>query len=148
MLHFYGFESSRSQQVGNPNVEIVPGENFRQASKNWVKRFNHNHLRITRIIRSLRVLGLEEHAAGVHRALRSVYDGGKSGIGGKSMMFWTRAAERPLYLAPEDEKDEGQGKGFLYEYEASKQAEANGQAAAGNGNGEGGEAAGKKGGIA
>lgn len=65
----------------------------------------------------------------------SVYDDGRSGIGPKSMMFWARAAERPLYLAPEDETDEGQGKDFLYEYEASKQAEANGNAAVQNGDG-------------
>ena len=37
------------------------------------------------------------------------------------MMFWTRAAERPLYLAPEDERDGGKGKDFLYEFEAGKQ---------------------------
>ena len=37
------------------------------------------------------------------------------------MMFWTRAAERPLYLAPEDERDGGKGKDFLYEYEAGKE---------------------------
>ena len=87
MLHFYGFEASRSQ-AGDSNVDIVRGDNFKRASKNWVKRFNHNHLRITRIIRCLRVLGLEEHAAGFFRVLRSVYNDGRSGIGGKSMMFW------------------------------------------------------------
>ena len=52
------------------------------------------------------------------------------------MMFWTRAAVRPLYLAPEDGTDEGQGKDFLYEYEASKEVEANGSAAVQNGNGQ------------
>lgn len=143
MLHFYGFEASRSQ-AGDSNVDIVRGDNFKRASKNWVKRFNHNHLRITRIIRCLRVLGLEEHAAGFFRVLRSVYNDGRSGIGGKSMMFWTRAAERPLHLAPEEEEDEGQGKDFLYEYEASRQAEANSQAAAPNGKEKGGEDAGEK----
>ncbi|CAD6567827.1 MAG: hypothetical protein ASARMPREDX12_000812 [Alectoria sarmentosa] len=148
MLHFYGFESSWSQ-AGSSNLDIVLGDNFSRASKNWIERFNHNHLRITRIIRSLRVLGLEKHATLFHRVLSSVYDNGKSGIGAKSMMFWTRAAGRPLYLAPEDDRDEGQGQDFLYEYEASKQAEAYGDAAADrNGNDEGGEAAEQKGGSA
>ncbi|CAF9920791.1 hypothetical protein IMSHALPRED_005003 [Imshaugia aleurites] len=136
MLHFYGFEPSWSQD-GNPRFEITLGRNFDQASKNWIKRFNHNHLRITRIIRSLRVLGLEKHATLFYRVLTSVYgQHGGSGIGNKSMMFWTRAAVRPLYLAPEDGTDEGQGKDFLYEYEASKEVEANGSAAVQNGNGQ------------
>ena len=156
MLHFYGFEpsssSSQRQQAGEPNpnlnlVEIVRGANYDRASRNWVKRFDHNHLRMTRIIRSLRVLGLETHARCLFRALVSVYDHGRSGISARSVIFWTRAAERPLYLAPEDERDQGQGKVFLYEYEASRRAEADGDAAAvtaRNGNGQGTKGAGEK----
>lgn len=34
----------------------------------------------------------------------------------------TRAAQRPLYLAPDDETDRGQGRDFLYEFEARKAA--------------------------
>ncbi len=30
---------------------------------------------------------------------------------------WTRAAERPLYLAPEEDDGEGRRRGFLYEFE-------------------------------
>lgn len=85
MLHFYGFVLS---QNGTDSETIIPGPNFPHASPNWLKRFNHNHLRITRIIRSLRVLGLEKDALRFHQALVSVYDDGKSGIGAKSMMFW------------------------------------------------------------
>ena len=32
----------------------------------------------------------------------------------------TRAAERPLFLAPEEDRDRGLGKRWLYEYEASR----------------------------
>ena len=39
------------------------------------------------------------------------------------MMFWRRAAERPLYLAPEDERDEGRGQAFLYEFEERRRVE-------------------------
>ena len=83
-----------------------------------MRRFNHNHLRITRILRSLRVLGLEKEAWEFFKILKRVYEGG--GIGQKSMMFWTRAIERPLYLAPEDEDDKG-GCDFLYDFEAGKE---------------------------
>ena len=52
-------------------------------------------------------------------AVEGVYeDTGK--IGQRSLMFWQRAVERPLYLAPEDEVDEGMGKDFLYKYEKEK----------------------------
>ena len=125
LLHFYGLEQSQTQNGPPPSqpipISISPGANFPTASPNWVTRSSHNHLRITRIIRSLRVLGLEAHARAFFLALVSVYDDGKSGIGGRSMAFWARAAERPLYLAPEDERDGGKGKDFLYEYEAGRQ---------------------------
>lgn len=112
MLTFYGF---RFEDDGT----IVPGTNFHQASRNWVKSFNHNHLRITRIIRSLRVLGLEAEAAAFFEALKEVCV--RSGrIGERSLVFWGRAAERPLFLAPEDERDEGRGAGFLYEFEKGR----------------------------
>ena len=48
-------------------------------------------------------------------------------IGDRSLMFWTRAKERPLYLAPEDEEDEGRGKDFLYEYEEGRAGEKSGE---------------------
>ena len=119
MLHFYGFQfASETADGGNSQtLQVVEGSNYPEASRNWVRRFNHNHLRITRILRSLRVLGLENEALEFFKALKRVYDGGK--IGQKSMMFWTRAIERPLYLAPEDDDDDG-GCQFLYEFESGK----------------------------
>lgn len=100
-------------------MERLPDAEFRARNRVWVSRFNHNHLRITRIIRSLRVLGLEDEARVFFEAVEGVYeDTGK--IGQRSLMFWRRAMERPLYLAPEDESDEGKGRDFLYEYEAEK----------------------------
>jgi len=112
MLRFYGFE----MRTGGT---IAPGANFHVASRNWVKRFNHNHLRITRIIRSLRVLGLENAADEFFKALEDVY-GRSEKISEKSMMFWNRAAKRPLFIAPEDDEDGGTGAGFLYEFEKKR----------------------------
>lgn len=125
MLEFYGFRYRLTPTEGD-GLKIVPGNNFRQASKNWVKKFNHNHLRITRILRSLRVLGLEGVAEDFYQTLRKVYDGqaeyqGLGGvISGKSMMYWGRAARRPLFIAPEDDHDDGGGQDFLYEFEQSR----------------------------
>ena len=119
MLHFYGFELSRGStgSGAEQDLEISKGTDYHEASKNWNRKFTHNHLRITRILRSLRVLGLEKEARKFFTALKHVYEDGK--ISQKSMMFWTRAVERPLYLAPEDDDDE-EGCEFLYDFEFAK----------------------------
>jgi len=116
MLKFYGFAFEADHTAQDGEV-VVPAIHFRRAARNWVMRFNHNHLRITRILRSLRVLGLEEAAEQFYQALRRLYSSSSSGISQKSMMFWERAAERPLFLAPEHDEDVGQGRDFLHEFE-------------------------------
>ncbi|MCJ1320353.1 hypothetical protein MMC15_005691 [Xylographa vitiligo] len=116
MLGFYGFELRQTDR----GPEVARGPDFASASRNWVTRFDHNHLRITRIVRSLRVLALVKEARAFFAALQAVYKSSDGRISQKSMMFWTRAAERPLYLAPEDDEDEGEGLDFLYEYEEKK----------------------------
>ncbi|KAI4125866.1 MAG: hypothetical protein LQ338_004031 [Usnochroma carphineum] len=125
MLNFYGFVLRQRQSPGqaeNNGWEVRPGPNFSQASPNWLKRFDHNHLRITRIIRSCRVLGLEDEVKAFYVALIRVAEENQGVISQKSLMFWQRAAERPLYLAPEDEADEGQGKDFLYRFEEKRKS--------------------------
>ncbi|KAI9696052.1 MAG: hypothetical protein M1836_005883 [Candelina mexicana] len=123
MLEFYGFRMRTSiSENGKESVVVEPGANFSKKAKNWVMRFNHNHLRITRIIRSLRVLGLEEEAAAFYFTLEKLCEADEhSRIGGKSRMFWKRAAKRPLYMAPEDESDDDEdGPAFLHEYESRR----------------------------
>ena len=111
MLEFYGFTLEKY----NGQVEVCESPNFPEASQNWVAKYDHNHLRMTRIIRSLRVLGLEAEAQAFYMALKKVYEENPGHINAKSLKFWTRAAERPLYLAPEDDEDEGDGQDYLYE---------------------------------
>lgn len=124
MLSFYGFQLD---VLSTDRVQMIPAPNFATASKNWVTRFNHNHLRITRIIRSLRVLGLEGEGDAFYIALKELCESRRGVISQKSLMFWTRAAKRPLYLAPEDEEDEGDGKEFLYNFEREQQVEDDGR---------------------
>lgn len=115
ILKFYGFEFNATDS----ETEITFAENFAAVSRNWATMFNHNHLRITRILRSLRVLGLEAEAEAFFAALKNSKK--RSNIGSRTLTFWTRAAERPLYIAPEDETDEGRGARYLYEYEKEKE---------------------------
>lgn len=118
MLTFYGFKLYED----GANVTVVHGLNFDRASLKWVTRFNHNHLRITRIIRCLRVLGLEQHAAAFFLILQNVCrrDWRRIGpIGGRTREFWTKAATLPLYLVPDDriQDNPGSSGGFLWDFE-------------------------------
>lgn len=81
------------------------GMNFtRRASATWLKNGDHNHLRLTRIIRSLRVLGLEVLALALYEQL--TVGSKRDKVGRRSKMFWKRAATRELWLPPsEDDKD-------------------------------------------
>jgi hypothetical protein len=118
ICRFYGFDFQASNEFEGVRIERLQDRDISRAT-NWVSGFTHNHLRITRIIRSLRVLGLEDEATAFFRAVEDVYNT-TGRIGARSLMYWTRAVERPLYLAPEDEEDGGNGKDFLYEFEAEK----------------------------
>jgi len=112
MLAFYGFElrvggeggeEGEEGEEGAGRVRVVSGPNYREAFANWVHRFDHNHLRISRILRSLRVLGLPDEAQAFFHALQEVFDSfGR--ISERSLMFWRRATERPLWIAPDDER--------------------------------------------
>lgn len=123
MLTFYGFKL----HVDGVYECVVKGENFDLASNNWVKQYSHNHLRITRIIRCLRVLGLEKQAAAFFLVLEKLCQGSGrarrfSPISEKSRDFWTKAATRPLYmpLYDDDEVDAKSYEGFLWDFEKSR----------------------------
>ncbi|KAG0633065.1 opioid growth factor receptor conserved region-domain-containing protein [Tuber brumale] len=101
MLSFYGFDTAV-----NVSGELVirRGDGWSSRSAFWRKRFNHNHLRITRIIRCLRVLGCEGDARRFYRAVSR-----SEGVGGRSLVFWRRALRRGLEVLPEDEDEDGAG---------------------------------------
>jgi hypothetical protein len=86
MLSFFAFVSAGDA--------IVPGPDFAARAGNWLTPANHNHLRLTRMIRSLRVLGLEAEAQALWMALQAVYatDAGRGSISERTYKFWTRAA--------------------------------------------------------
>jgi hypothetical protein len=119
MLEFYGFQGVSSGE----SIEISTVSNFPHASRHWFTRFDHNHLRITRIIRSLRVLGLEQNARAFFRALSSVNDQFKGRLSIRSVDYWRRAALRSLHIAPDvDDDDATTGEYFLLEFETNQAA--------------------------
>src|SRR4029079_18828704 len=49
MLSFYGFEL----QDDSPSASIGRAAGWAERSRNWMRPVNHNHLRLTRIMKSL-----------------------------------------------------------------------------------------------
>jgi opioid growth factor receptor-like protein len=63
MMNFYGLEVRSGERV-----TITRAPNFAAKATVWLSPGNHNHLRITRILRCLTVLGLEPEAGALELA--------------------------------------------------------------------------------
>ncbi|KAF2873984.1 opioid growth factor receptor conserved region-domain-containing protein, partial [Massariosphaeria phaeospora] len=87
-------------------IAVVRADHWQRAFRNWAVRFDHNHLRISRILRSLRVLGLQAECEAFYAALKEVFDSPRNQISDRSMMYWTNAVEFPLHVAPDGEKSQ------------------------------------------
>ncbi|KAH9905455.1 opioid growth factor receptor conserved region-domain-containing protein [Xylariomycetidae sp. FL2044] len=112
MMGFYGFDvqydahatgaANHSSGDGESNPVIVtPKSDPRSGFRFWLKPLDHNHLRITRIIRSLRVLGLPREAEAFYAALLDANERSPVRVRQSSQQFWERAATGPLHTAPD-----------------------------------------------
>jgi len=90
ILGFYGLILS-----GSHPLKVKCALHFEEASGNWISPGNHNHLRITRILKSLLTLGMEEEALAFYGCLEDIYsaESAKSspGISEATFSFWRRA---------------------------------------------------------
>jgi len=91
ILGFYGLILS-----GSHPLKVKRALHFEEASRNWISPGNHNHLRITRILKSLLTLGLEEEARAFYDCLEDIYGAecatSNPGISEATFSFWQRAA--------------------------------------------------------
>ena len=85
MLNFYGL------QLHETPLEITESENFAQHAANWLDCGNHNHLRLTRILRCLTLLGLNEFAQALFDCLSQIYQAHPQRISDRSFAFWQAA---------------------------------------------------------
>jgi cupin superfamily acireductone dioxygenase involved in methionine salvage len=67
----------------------------REKQKKWCKEFNHNLLRITRIIRSARIFGLDEEADEFYLLAKEAGD--FFGVSDKTKEYWKRARYDDVY---------------------------------------------------
>ena len=91
---------------------ITQGEKWDTAAPRWVVHRNHNHLRITRMIRSLRVLGCKEQAFALHVFLEED-DDVLGNVSQQSRDFWTRASNNKIWLPPHELDQNAVGTAWL-----------------------------------
>lgn len=87
MLDFYGMSLVNK----NGHLLCILNSNFHDKADNWFHMDNHNYLRITRILKSLRLLGLEEHALAFYNALSHLYENYPDKISEETFNYWTDA---------------------------------------------------------
>ena len=76
-------------------VEVLPQKSaFDRRAANWLTPGNHNFLRITRILKSLTILGHEDMARAFLECLSTIFDDHRGIIGDRTWDFWRAAIER------------------------------------------------------
>jgi hypothetical protein len=89
MLKFYGL---RLNEPLGGEVAITRAPDFEARSENWLNRSNHNHLRLTRIMTSTRLLGLETCSSALFECLKQIYHDFPSRISSETFRYWRQAA--------------------------------------------------------
>ena len=74
--------------------EVVEGQNFTARVPDAWASPNHNWLRITRILRSLTLLGMEGQAQALYERLDAIYRSRKFPIPANTFSYWTEAGGR------------------------------------------------------
>lgn len=85
ILSFYGLAYHPETQ------EVLPTPQFPEQAANWLTPYNHNFLRITRILKCLMALGLPERAHAFLRCLEQIYEQYSEVIGEESLAYWQEA---------------------------------------------------------
>ena len=83
MLRFYGFR--REEGTG----QLVPADNFAARADEWLWPGDHNHLRITRILKCLTLCGLKSEAQAFLDALSALPD--QERVSDDSRWYWKDA---------------------------------------------------------
>ena len=90
MLTFYGL--ARATDTSGKVSITIDSDRFAHRAATWLTPGNHNHLRLTRIMQSLWVLGLENEALALQRCLLALYDGpGAKKITRETAEYWRTA---------------------------------------------------------
>ena len=90
MLRFYGLQCDRKE---TEKAVVSRSEDYPMRKREWVCRFDHNYLRITRILKCLMTFGLEDEARAFYECLRQIYREDSDQIGGETFQYWANAVK-------------------------------------------------------
>ena len=88
MLAFYGLECHEGD---NAEIVIAKSADYFSRKREWIEKFNHNYLRLTRILTSLTELGLKNYALALFKCLDEIYNEDKESIGLETYTYWKKA---------------------------------------------------------
>jgi hypothetical protein len=88
MLAFYGLALS-IDAAGHPDV--AQASDFAVKARGWLHAGDHNHLRLTRILTSLRLLGLEEMARALLACLERIAREHPHAVSSTTLNYWRKA---------------------------------------------------------
>ena len=88
MLAFFGLVL----QTTADGPRVVPGPDWQERQASWLHANNHNHLRLTRILRSCHLLGLREESTALWRFLDQLTAESPGSVTFVTRSFWERAA--------------------------------------------------------
>ena len=89
MLGFYGLTLASGPE-GAPRIE--PAADFAARSRDWLHAGNHNHLRLTRILTSLRLLGLDAESRALFACLTEIAREHPQAVSATTLTYWRNAA--------------------------------------------------------
>ncbi|MBD1918541.1 MULTISPECIES: opioid growth factor receptor-related protein [Cyanophyceae] len=90
MLRFYGLQRQESNEG---NIVITQSQDYPNRQWEWANPFNHNYLRITRILKCLMGFGLEDEAQAFYECLRQIYQESSDRIGDETFQHWANAVK-------------------------------------------------------
>ena len=94
MMMFYGFELYSGGTFSKYEIKFIKDRgSFKERSKVWISRDNHNYMRITRILRSLCLLGLRPYAEAFMECLLDLKKEFDFDIPNTTVEFWMEAIE-------------------------------------------------------
>jgi hypothetical protein len=89
MLAFYGL----AETMRDGRAEIARSAGFAAKSRNWLQPGNHNHLRLSRILACLRLLGLDDQSRALLTCLEGIAAEHPHVISPTTLAYWRRAAD-------------------------------------------------------
>lgn len=94
VMRFWGFQFRGKSSTGRPLWRLAP--DFVVANHGWTQRVDHNHQRVTHVIRSLRLIGAPRTARSVYRCMtRAIRERGFP-VREQTRRLWRRQALGPL----------------------------------------------------